>query len=147
MAFVNEEISQEDYDKYNLREIDNRFRFGSPDDDWCIDRERDIWLRFYYRSVDIEDNGAELWTSWGFYWKGVFITLDTKFLEHTYIGSTGCVHIKILELEIPKESELYKQEILKDLKEAFEASYNDKSTTDGEIKSWKVDLIYEWKLL
>jgi hypothetical protein len=147
MAFVNEEISQEDYNKYDIGQFVKRFGSISPSKNWIIDRDRDIWLRLYRRAIDIEDNGAELWTSRGFYWKGVFITLDTKFLEHTYIGSTGCMHIKILELEIPKEAEQYKQEILKDLKEAFEASYNDKSTTDGEIKSWKVDLIYEWKLL
>jgi hypothetical protein len=39
MAYVNEEISKEDYEKYNLAEIDKRLRYGNPSDCWAIERD------------------------------------------------------------------------------------------------------------
>jgi hypothetical protein len=148
MAFVNEEISQEDYNKYDIGQFVKRFGFLSPNGDWTIDRDRDIWFRLYHEMSDIENDGAEMWTSWGFYWKGFFVTLDTKFLEK------GCVkvrdeyyaYIKILDIDIPQEAEQYKQEILKDLKKVFEAS-NAGNGIHSRANGYRVDLEYEGKLV
>jgi hypothetical protein len=149
MAFVNEEISKEDYDKYDIGQFVKRFGSISPNSDWTIDRDRDIWFRLYHERCDREEDlGAELWTSWGFYWKGVFITLDTKFLERKFTNSIGkfYVYAKILDIDIPQEAEQYKQEILKDLKEAFEAS-NAGNGIHSRANGYRVDLEYEGKLV
>jgi hypothetical protein len=148
MAFVNEEISQEDYDKYNIGQFVERFGSISPNSDWTIDRERDIWFRVYCKTIDIEDDGAEIWTSWGFYWKGFFITLDTKFLEKGYVEARNeyCAYIKIFDIDIPREAKQHKQEILKDLKEVFEAS-NAGNGIHSRANGYKIDLEYEGELV
>jgi hypothetical protein len=152
MAFANEEISREDYDKYDIDRFNDKFGFFSPNSDWTIDRERDIWFRLYLNMCDIENDGAEMWTSWGFYWKGFFIALDTKFLKQIpYSQNNGeyYVYAKILDIDIPQEAEQYKQEILKDLKEAFEASYAGIGIRINKerTKSCKIDLEYEGELV
>jgi hypothetical protein len=42
MAFVNEMISKEDFEKYDLEMINNRLPYGSPNSHWTIDRERNV---------------------------------------------------------------------------------------------------------
>ena len=44
MAYVNEEISKEDYEKYNLAYVNDRQRHGirSNANHWAVDRERGV---------------------------------------------------------------------------------------------------------
>ena len=90
MAFVIEEISKEDVEKYDLlkpcNEICNKYYQGELDwvdlnsRDWCIDRERGIWL-FVVRSItigdprDMEFSGEYIWL---LHYKGKDIEIDLR---------------------------------------------------------------------
>ncbi|MDP3138212.1 MAG: hypothetical protein Q8N17_18000 [Burkholderiaceae bacterium] len=90
MAFVNEIIGDEDRKKYGLDELNNslRMRGRTPQRDWTIDHERDIYLR------QIASNSRELADfdygerrpnfTWHFYWQGELMTVC---LEVTDSGS------------------------------------------------------------
>jgi hypothetical protein len=153
MAFVNEMISEEDWDKYNLSNIDKRWGGGQLTEDWTIDRERGIWFRLYRSVGDIENSGAEVCTYWNFYWKGSLILVETKTLKKippaTKNSGTFYCYIEILDIEIPKEIEQHKQEIFKDLKEAFEVSQMGLGVyiRDDEDIVCKVDLEYKGELI
>lgn len=72
MAFVNEYISDADFEKCGLKSIDANFLVGgSKRCDWTIDRERDIYLR-QVASGREDQSGKFTWT---FYWRGWFLTL------------------------------------------------------------------------
>jgi hypothetical protein len=152
MPYVNEKMSKEDFEKYTSESFLEKFGSISPRFDWTIDRQRDIWLREYDTLADREEDfGKELWTDWGFYWRGGFVVLRTKFLQKEFSKLSGEFYgyVKILKLKIPKDVEQYKQEMLKDFKEALEAShfglgiYDD----DDETKSVRADLEYDGKLI
>ncbi|MDR2081987.1 MAG: hypothetical protein LBP54_08930 [Campylobacteraceae bacterium] len=173
MAFVNEVISKEDYIKYDLETMNKRLSYGCPARDWTIDRERNIWFRLYLERLDRDDNGAELSTIWDFYWKGSLISVETitldrtlsddgynygylKILAITTTEKNYVVHREIdkkknkILINFPKELLSHKQEILKDLKEAFEASYIGLGIyvkDNSRIKICKVDLEYEGELI
>ena len=141
MPYINEEISEQDYEKYNLED--------GTSEEWAIDRERGIWFRELHELVDREEDlGAEINTEWQFYWKGALIELTTKFLNKKFTEDIAeyYAYIKILDINIPKELEQYKEEMLKELKEAFEALNADVGI-DDEIKACRVDLEYEGKLI
>ena len=149
MPYVNEKMSDEDFEKYDFETFIEKFGFRTPRFDWTIDRQRDIWLREYYELTDIEENlGAELWTDWGFYWKGSFVVVRTKCIKRTRSDEGVCYgYVKILKFAIPKEAEQYKQEILKDLKEALEASHLGLGIYATKTKITKADLEYDGKLV
>lgn len=72
MPFVNEYIPADDFEKYQLREIDKHHVVGGTNArDWTIDRERGIYLRNIA-------NGREEYsfeTIWTFYWSSRDYTL------------------------------------------------------------------------
>jgi hypothetical protein len=134
MAFVNEYISPEDVEKYQLEKIDKRFVVGGTNArDWTIDRARDI----YIRNVAA---GREDWrshTEWTLYWKGDLIYVELELLTGGGgRGEPGWSHWKLNELEIPEHLHSHKGEILSDLKSALEA-YKDggvfSSCTDYKV--------------
>lgn len=45
MSFVNEYISKEDRERFNLASVDERIPFSNPQRSWAIDRERNVFLR------------------------------------------------------------------------------------------------------
>ncbi|MDR2636182.1 MAG: hypothetical protein LBC08_05070 [Campylobacteraceae bacterium] len=173
MAYTNEKISKEDFEKYDLEKINKRLPYGSPDDYWAIDRQRNIWFREYYRSEDRENSGVESYTVWDFYWKGSLISTNTitlKKIPYTQNNGVFYAYLKILDIvtteksrvhrkidkkenkiliNFPKELLSYKQEILKDLKEAFEVSQIGLGIyiRDDEKIVCKVDLEYEGQLI
>ncbi|MDR1007559.1 MAG: hypothetical protein LBL65_03200 [Campylobacteraceae bacterium] len=163
MAFANEEISKEQYEAYNIKAIDAKWRFSIPIMDWTIDKEKDIWLRLCRKHI----NGIEEGTiaTWNFYWKGAQFTVFTKQLpapkqkaemeNYAYIQildlymddryRQGNVN-KLFPVEFPKEFAAQKRQILKNFKEALEVSnagLGIVSTTDR----YEIDLIYEEKLI
>jgi hypothetical protein len=149
MAFVNEMISKEDFEKYDLETINNRLPYGSPNDHWTIDRERGIWFRKYYTSVDRENSGAELYTVWDFYWEGSLISVKTEYIKKISPFESNkeyYAHILLLDIKIPKEIEQYKQKIFKDLEKVFEAS-NGGGGIYSRADSYKVDLEYKGELI
>ncbi len=66
MAFVNEIISDEDRRKYGLDELDSSqaMRGSSPQRNWTIDHERDIYLRNIGRGREEFSHTS----TWHFYW-------------------------------------------------------------------------------
>ena len=123
MAFVNEKISKEDREKYNIDQINMRWNgIGTRQRDWAIDREREIWLREFNRIIDRDDNGA--WdgrTVWDFYWKGILMSIKTQRSNFTFLenNSTSMTY-QLLELYIPVENkDINIDDVLVDMAEAF----------------------------
>ena len=84
MAFVNEYIPEEDWEKYNFDELNKRPRRGlDTSDDWTIAREANIWLRkFYTESDHTEPDGGYTGVSvWDFYWKGALMLVEILGIE------------------------------------------------------------------
>ena len=133
MAFVTEEISKEDVEKYDLlkpcNEICNKYYQGELDlvdlnsRDWCIDRERDIWL-FSVRSItigdprDMEFSGEYIWL---LHYRGKDIEIDLRNIhnENTSTKITDNPFKIIYELESIRSDigDIPKQEIVDILKE------------------------------
>jgi hypothetical protein len=125
MTFVNEYIPEADYEKYGLREIDERMLpSGLPaprlsSDSWTIDRERDIYLRRCSRGRFPEDSHLSGWT---FFWRG-----ELLWFARTVLDTGGerngprWGHSRIFHLRIPEHLKPHRDEILKDIREAFEA--------------------------
>ncbi|MDR2636203.1 MAG: hypothetical protein LBC08_05180 [Campylobacteraceae bacterium] len=145
MAYVNEKISKEDFEKYNLEKINKRLSYGTPNYQWAIDRDRDIWLREYHFSGDKEDFGAEIRTYWDFYWKGSFVPIETKTIDKIPPSKNNGIYycyIKVLKIEIPKNIQQYTKEILKDFREALEVSQVGIGIHINDNSTCKVDLEY-----
>ncbi|MDR0467466.1 MAG: hypothetical protein LBG67_01285 [Campylobacteraceae bacterium] len=68
-----------------------------------------------------------MYTIWDFYIKGHLISVETKEIKWNRNKEKKELYIykKILKLEIPKEIENEKEQILKDLKEAFGEAFGD----------------------
>jgi hypothetical protein len=170
MAYIGESISDEDYIKYDLRNINRRWL---PRTNyirtWVIDRERDIWLKQCYKVQDRENSWAELSRFWDFCWKGTLILIETKnmrkesqkegelymYFKILNIVTTGQIrwHKEIekeqdkILIDFPQELLPHKDEILKELREAFEANYRYMYSYSSRIKSCKVDFEYEGELI
>ena len=133
MAFVTERISEEDIEKYDLlkpcNEICEKYHQSKlscaslNSRDWCIDRERGIWL-FVVRSITIGDprdmnySGEDVWI---LHYKGKDIEIDLRNIHNEYTGKkdTDNPFILIYELESIRSDlgDIPKQEIVDILKE------------------------------
>ena len=133
MAFVTEEISKEDVEKYDLlkpcNEICNKYYQGELDlvdlnsRDWCIDRDRGIWL-FVVRSIIIGDprdmnySGEDIWL---LHYKGKDIEIDLRDINNENTGKkvTDNLFRIIYELESIRSDigDIPKHEIVDILKE------------------------------
>ncbi len=61
MAFVNENISEDDRQKYNIDRFDEEFVVGGTrSSQWTIDRERNIYFKNVVRGRE-ENSGASKW--------------------------------------------------------------------------------------
>ena len=75
MAFVNEYISPEDRQKYDIDELNKFYHrmflpMGSGNS-WTIDRERNCYLRFVKLGRWCEEGGEERISYFSFYWNDV----------------------------------------------------------------------------
>ena len=142
MAFVNEEISKEDWEKYNIDQINMRWNgAGNPESHWVIDSEREIWLRKFYEDRDRDNNGA--WdgkTVWDFYWKGILMSIKTQRSDFTFLenNSTSMTY-QLLELYIPVENkDINIEDVLVDMAEAF-STYGSVGIYDTDDKTVTFD--------
>ena len=143
MSFVNEFITVEDVEKYDLEAIDNKFLVGQTRArDWTIDRDRDIYLR----NVAIgggADPDFRNQTKWSFYWHGelIYLRLDLVGGGGERDGP-GWSHWKMIWLNgsygLPANLKSRLTGILGDLKQAlttyqgagiYSADYSDYSVT------------------
>jgi len=133
VAFVTEYISKEDIEKYDLlkpsNEICEKYHQVKLEwailnsRDWCIDRERGIWL-FSVCSITIGDprdmnySGEDIWI---LHYKGKDIEIDLRNIHNKYTGKkdTDNPFILIYELESIRSDlgDIPKQEIVDILKE------------------------------
>lgn len=126
MSFINEFISDEDADNYQLKQIDEKFiSNGTNARDWTIDRDRSIYLR----NVAI-GSGAEPElrnrTLWTFYWQGDLLNLRLDLLAGTGgRGEPGWSHWLLVWLNgsngLPAHLRSKKDEVIRDLEEALVA--------------------------
>jgi hypothetical protein len=119
MAFVNEYIPAEDFDKYGLAEIDSKFlATGVKSRTWTIDRDREIYLRHVAAGRD-ELSGV---STWNLYWKGNLLWFKQQGLAHRGSPGTPCwAHIKVSKFDIPEPLRIHRDEIYQDLRDAFMA--------------------------
>lgn len=121
MTFVNEYITPEDYEKYKLKEIDDRFR-GMEAEQWTIDRERNSYLRRVHRGRE----ETERESTWTFFWNGVLLVLRLDLLSYRKVSeNSGWSHWKLVRLNgghgLPDELKGDQDQILTDLMEALVA--------------------------
>jgi hypothetical protein len=169
MAYIDESISDEDYIKYDLRNINRRWLPRTNYiRSWVIDRERNIWLKQCYKVQDKENSWAELSQFWDFCWKGTLILIETKAIirGRSNDNGVGLYRFKILNIvttgqvrwhkeidkeqnkimiDFPQELLPHKDEILKDFREALEVDYEFVCKLLG--KKCKVDFEYEGELI
>lgn len=84
MAFVNEYISPEDRERYQLDAFERRLFLINPQRDWAIDRERDIFLRVINpaaRGSEPGDPDARFEKDFQYHWKGYDYLVSTCRLD------------------------------------------------------------------
>lgn len=139
MAFVNEQISVEDVEKYSIREINKNFFLG-PDAVRLstIDRENNVYLRRMKNNRE-EPTGHEV----SFFWKGALFHIDFKVNgggKRTDEGWKSWTHWSWNGMRRPKNPDHqailddHRQEILADLKVALTA-YKDAGVYSRRIES------------
>ena len=117
MAFVNEEVSKEDAEKYGMEKIDENYLVGRIyDRTWTIDRARDIYLRRVARGRD-ELSHISTWT---FSWKGALIWFKRAMIDFKGARNAPCwSHQKAYDFRIPETVQSHREEIFRDLHDAF----------------------------
>ena len=138
MPFVNEYIPAEDFEKYQLREIDKDHVVGGINSrQWTVDRERDSYLRRLTR-------GREDWahmSDWTFRWSGADYTLHLHLIDASGCpGEPGSVRWALVRVNgqdalsrLPEP----KRQFLRDLESAFTAY------KDGGIYAQSTDFTVE----
>ena len=141
MAFVNECISKEDYEKYGLNEVNKRFVVGGTKArDWTVDHERNIYLRNVA-------NGREEFrhiSTWTLYWNGNLIPLELHMVDSGGEYKGACwSHKKIQHLWLPDHLKGKRDEVIEILREALLAY------KDGGVyaKATSYDLILADRML
>jgi len=142
MAFVNEYIPKEDWDKYKFNDLNSRPRSAgsSPCRFWVIDRSSNIWLRKFSTSFDWteKDGGFSGVSTWDFYWKGHLLTVILRTLDSSSSPEKEYFTKKKLEsINIPKDIKKDEDEIISDLIEAL-VIYKDAGVLSN-AKSYKLD--------
>lgn len=121
MAFINEEVSESDIEKYSLRANNKSFLQEGISCYWTVDHENDIYLRDM--GYDWQ-NPAE--RKFSFYWKGCLMRLALR-LQSSEITGVGGVHQvwsvggirREANIPIPEQFENFRPQIVADLKRAL----------------------------
>ena len=126
MAFVNEYIPKEDLERYNFAELSKRRKKGGYENSqWTVDRDAETWIWCYYIESDHTelDGGFTGVSGWHYCWRGTMLFFEVKSTGFRGGGTREPTWQakKLLSLEIPKEIETYRPQIITDLIEAFTA--------------------------
>ena len=133
MTFINERISVEDKQKYNLEDIQAKHGFDwTKITDWTIDRDTSSFLSRVWRGR--EQTGKSTWI---FFWQSESLLVELEVLEAKGVrGGAGWTHWRVREIELPASLINRKEEVLEHLKEALTA-YKDaglySATTDFTV--------------
>lgn len=123
MAFANELITDDARKKYGLDQVDRSMRGRSPQRQWTIDHERDIYLR----QIDVGREEASRQSTWHFYWRGELMTVCLEVVEagsDGIRGGHGWVHYQLVDCSsrvgfIPSPLLDRREEIISDLRAAL----------------------------
>lgn len=127
MAFVNEYIPTEDFKKYDFDGLNKRPKETSgttPSDSWTIDRDADIWLRKFYAEMDhTAPLGGQSGVSvWDFYWRGTLLLVKVEDVASGGgYGKPRWARSRLRRIDIPKDIESSRDQIIRDLEAAFTA--------------------------
>ena len=139
MAFVNEEIPEADVEKYGLEKIDDSFfgAGGTTSRNWTIDRARDIYLR----EVAVGRDELSHISTWTFCWKGALIWFKRAMIDFKGARNAPCwSHQKAYDFRIPETVQPHREEIFRDLYDAFLA-YRDGGIFDTSTEfSMQLDI-------
>jgi hypothetical protein len=140
MAFVNERITGDDWERYNIPEIDRRIVPGqySPPCTCTIDHDRDIYLLNAAENREMRPGSDHRWPTglcgWVFMWHGHELWGEaTRLAGGGESRGHGWGHLRLTSLELmdkeirtlggtrrlPPELMPHREEILKDLYEAL----------------------------
>lgn len=124
MAFINEKISEANWNKYELLKVDHYARAKGLGPmftkKWTVDKERDIYLRKIAAKRYIAGDGkSEARISiWTFYWKNELIWFEELIID--YHPEPPCrVHSMLYNFSIPESIIDLKFDIFNDMYEAF----------------------------
>jgi hypothetical protein len=144
MAFVNELITDDDRNKYGLDQVESGsgMQGRSPQRQWTINHERDIYLR----QIDVGREEASHQYTWHFYWHGELMTVCLEIVDSGSDGKRGghgWVRYQLRECYglgffIPSHLLDCSDEIIADLREALVAYkgggvYSTKDTYDTTL--------------
>lgn len=127
MAFVNEYISEDEFQLYGIEQLNQRPKEHSgstPADTWTIDRDSDIWLRKFYSEMDHTqpDGGYTGVTVWDFYWKGCLMLVKLKEVASGGgYGKPRWARSRLLGINIPAGNNEKRDQIIADLENALSA--------------------------
>lgn len=120
MTFINEKVTEQDIEKYGLREINKQFVKGDVSYYWTIDRDRNIYLR------DMGGNWQEPEQQhFSFLWKGHLLRIELDRSGGGSFGGKGNTTWKLREgsarqnIWLPDELEVQRECITEDLKDAL----------------------------
>ena len=118
MAFVNEYISDEDWQVYGIEAVDQNFVIGGTHSrQWTIDRARDTYLRVVTRGREEVAHQS----TWTLYWHGELIVVDLL-LVATSISSdrqSGSARYQLRRLRLPPYLDEQRDEVMSDLRKAL----------------------------
>lgn len=121
MAFVNEFASQEDVEKYGLKQLCDKYRIYCGDRfDWTIDKDRDMYLMWV--GSGREDTVCQ--HDFVFYWNQTLIEARFFVKGESPRNRSGWKHWSLLRLFVPENLESQRFAIIEDLKQAL-AAYRD----------------------
>ena len=141
MAYINEYIPKEDFEKYNIQKLmKTRVIGGISSRDWTIDRETGSWLYNYAIGVD-RDEGYKPFDYWYFFWQEHLIHLITECIESKGGGRNQHyrARFKLIEMKLPPTLISQRDKLLSDLQAAL--SVYGPGGMSGRSLSSKVELI------
>lgn len=115
MKFINEFISEGDFVKYGMAEIDRRYSRSDLKPHWTISIDREVYLR------QVVSGRGELAgeNTYVLHWKGSLIKLKLRESRSSAPDFTALRDYSLLALDLPPNLEAYRTEILADLKDAL----------------------------
>lgn len=117
MSFVNEFISEADFAKYGISEINQKWGVENYRSHWTIDRSRDVYVREV--GSDREELGRHKYYT--LYWKGALLNAKLEVHGAANLMDFGDPDYKLLNIDIPPALADQRDEILQDLKDALTA--------------------------
>lgn len=121
MAYINEYISKQDFEKYNIQDLMDTPAAGPLSSrGWTIDRETCSWLYRYAIGID-RDEGYKPFDYWYFFWQEHLMHLTTEVLESKGGGKGQHyqARLKLIEINLPPTLISQKNKILSDLQAAL----------------------------